>query len=39
MSEKKKISAAAQKNVRENFTKEIMCDKTIKVYEELLAEK
>lgn len=38
MSEKKKISAAAQKNVRENFTKEIMCDKTIKVYEELLAE-
>lgn len=39
MTEKKKISAAAQKNVRENFTKEIMCDKTIKVYEELLAEK
>lgn len=38
LSEKKKISAAAQKNVRENFTKEIMCDKTIKVYEELLAE-
>ena len=39
LTEKKKISAAAQKNVRENFTKEIMCDKTIKVYEELLAEK
>ena len=39
LSEKKKISAAAQKNVKENFTKEIMCDKTIKVYEELLAEK
>ena len=38
LTEKKKISAAAQKNVRENFTKEIMCDKTIKVYEELLAE-
>ncbi len=38
MSEKKKISAAAQKNVRENFTKEIMCAKTIEVYKELLAE-
>ncbi len=38
LTEKKKISAAAQKNVRENFTKEIMCDKTIKVYQELLAE-
>lgn len=38
LTEKKKISAAAQKNVRENFTKKIMCDKTIKVYQELLAE-
>ena len=33
--ERKKISAAAIKNVREHFTKQIMCDKTIKVYEEL----
>ena len=38
LTQKKKIAAAAQKNVRENFTKEIMCDKTIKVYQELLAE-
>ena len=39
ITEKKKIAAAAQKNVKENFTKEIMCAKTVKVYEELLAEK
>ena len=36
-SEVKKISKAAIKNVKENFTKEIMCAKTIKVYEELMA--
>ena len=30
-----KISKAAIKNVKENFTKQIMCDKTIEVYEEL----
>ncbi len=30
--EKQKISAAAIKNVREHFTKQIMCDKTIEVY-------
>ena len=35
--EKKKISEAAVKNVKDNFTKEIMCDKTIKVYKELMA--
>ena len=34
-SEVKKISKAAIKNVKENFTKEIMCGKTIEVYEEL----
>ena len=33
--EKEKIGAAAIKNVKEHFTKQIMCDKTIKVYEEL----
>lgn len=31
-----KITKAAVKNVKENFTKEIMCDKTIKVYEEIV---
>ena len=31
-----KISKAAIKNVRDNFTKQIMCDKTVKVYEEIL---
>ena len=35
--EEEKISKAAIKNVKDNFTKEIMCDKTIKVYEELIA--
>lgn len=34
--EKEKISAAAIKNVRNNFTKQIMCDKTVDVYYELL---
>ena len=34
--EKEKISKAAIKNVRDNFTKEIMCDKTIAVYKELV---
>ena len=36
--EKEKIGAAAIKNVKEHFTKEIMCDKTIKVYQELVDE-
>ena len=36
--EKAKISAAAIKNVKDNFTKQIMCDKTIAVYHELLKE-
>ena len=35
-SERKKISKAAIKNVKDNFTKQIMCDKTIAVYHELL---
>ena len=34
--EKKKFSEAAIKNVHDNFTKQIMCDKTIAVYNELL---
>ncbi len=34
--EAKKISNAAIKNVKDNFTKEIMCDKTIKVYQDLI---
>ena len=37
--EKKKIAKAAQKNAKDNFTKQIMCDKTIAVYRELAAEK
>ena len=37
--EKEKISKAAIKNVRDNFTKQIMCDKTIEVYKELLTSK
>ena len=36
LAEKKKISAAAIKNVKDNFTKQIMCDKTIAVYNELI---
>jgi glycosyltransferase involved in cell wall biosynthesis len=34
--EKNKISEAAIKHVRENFSKEIMCDKTLDVYNELV---
>ncbi len=34
--EREKIGAAAVKNVKEHFTKQIMCDKTISVYEEIL---
>ena len=34
--EKKKFSEAAIKNVHDNFTKQIICDKTIAVYNELL---
>ena len=34
--EKAKISKAAVKNVKDNFTKQIMCDKTLSVYHELL---
>ena len=34
--EREKIGAAAIKNVKEHFTKQIMCDKTIKVYEEFM---
>ena len=37
--EKQKIAKAAQKNAKDNFTKQIMCDKTIAVYRELAAEK
>ena len=34
--ERKKISENAQNFVKENFTKQIMCDKTIAVYQELM---
>jgi len=34
--EKQKIAKAAQKNAKDNFTKQIMCDKTIAVYRELV---
>ena len=37
-SEREKIGAAAIKNVKEHFTKQIMCDKTIKVYNEVNVE-
>ncbi|MBP5214973.1 MAG: glycosyltransferase family 4 protein [Alphaproteobacteria bacterium] len=37
--EKEKIGAAAIKNIKEHFTKQIMCDKTIKVYEEVMNQK
>ena len=37
--EKKKIANAAQKNAKDNFTKQIMCDKTIAVYRELVTKK
>ena len=36
LAERKAMSAAAIKNVHDNFTKQIMCDKTIDVYKELL---
>lgn len=36
--EREKIGAAAIKNVKEHFTKQIMCDKTIKVYSEVNVE-
>ncbi|MBP5216074.1 MAG: glycosyltransferase family 4 protein [Alphaproteobacteria bacterium] len=34
--ERDKMGAAGIKNVKENFTKQIMCDKTIAFYEELM---
>lgn len=34
--EREKIGAAAIKNVKEHFTKQIMCDKTIEVYNEVM---
>ena len=37
--EREKIGTAAIKNVKEHFTKQIMCDKTIKVYEEIMNQK
>lgn len=33
---KKKIATAGIKNVKDNFTKQIMCDKTVEVYQELI---
>ena len=37
--EREKIGAEAVKNVKEHFTKQIMCDKTISVYEEIINQK
>ncbi len=37
--QKAKMAKAAIKNVKENFTKQIMCDKTIAVYRELVGKK
>ena len=34
--EKEKIGQAAIRNVKDQFTKQIMCDKTIAVYNELM---
>ena len=34
--DREKIGAAGIKNVKEHFTKQIMCDKTIEVYKELI---
>lgn len=34
--EREKIGAAAVKNIKDHFTKQIMCDKTLKVYDEIL---
>ena len=36
--ERQKIAAAARKFVKENFTKQIMCDKTIAVYRSLIGK-
>jgi len=37
--ESQKFAAAAENFVKENFTKEIMCSKTIRVYEDLIGSK
>lgn len=37
--EREKIGAAAIKNVKQHFTKQIMCDKTLAVYDEILNSK
>ena len=37
--EKEKISKAAIKNVKDNFTKQILCDKTVDVYYDLVNSK
>lgn len=37
--DKEKIGSNGIKNVKEHFTKQIMCDKTISVYEELIGQK
>ena len=37
--DKDKIGANAIKNIKEHFTKQIMCDKTISVYEEIINQK
>ena len=37
--QKEKIVKAGVKNVKDNFTKQIMCDKTIAVYRELVEQK
>lgn len=37
--EREKIGTEAVKNVKEHFTKQIMCDKTISVYEEIINQK
>ena len=34
--QRNKVCAAGQQNVKDNFTKKIMCDKTIAVYKELV---
>ena len=36
--ERQKIAAAAREFVKENFTKQIMCDKTIAVYRSLIGK-
>ncbi len=37
--EREKIGAAAVKNIKQHFTKQIMCDKTLEVYNEVLNSK